>query len=93
MAATMALSPPRLANLTLPELIEVEMLVSLSGGGFSRPSQHQLFHRARIQAKVQQAYTTLLVAMGKGVADLLNTVYLRVKDWMMCGVGVCLVGL
>lgn len=77
MAATMPLSPPRLANLTLPELIEVEMLVSLSGGGFSRPTQHQLFQWARIQAKVQQADTTPLLSMGKGVADLLNTVYLE----------------
>lgn len=42
MAATMALSPPSLASLTLPELMEVEMVVSFSGGGLSRPTQHRL---------------------------------------------------
>lgn len=38
----MALSPPRLASLTLFALMDVEMVVSLSGGGLSRPTQHYL---------------------------------------------------
>ena len=45
MAATMPLSPPRLASLTLLELTEVDTVVSFSGGGLSRPVKHQLFKR------------------------------------------------
>lgn len=48
MAATMPLSPPRLASFTLFALTEVEMVVSFSGGGLSSPMQQEPIQTIKI---------------------------------------------